>query len=100
MDRFRKWESASNGANLSLNTSKGEGSYPVVVLLFPQGAWMGINIALFIYQFNLFQSSERFFYMRLRTRVCTAIGQLCYLHVHQREPLHKSGHIFFVSGSL
>jgi len=36
---------------------------------------MGINIALFIYQFNLFQSTDRFFYMRLRTREALAFAR-------------------------
>ena len=30
---------------------------------------MLINVALFIYQFTLFQSTDRYFYMRIRTRV-------------------------------
>jgi len=52
-------------------SERGSGHVELAFLLSPpfQGLWMGINIALFIYQFNLFQSTDRFFYMRLRTRV-------------------------------
>ena len=41
----------------------------VVSTSFAQGAWLLINIALFIYQFTIFQASDVYFYMRVRTRV-------------------------------
>ena len=34
-----------------------------------QGAWLLINVALFTYQYWNFQATDKFYYMRLRTRV-------------------------------
>ncbi|XP_064404880.1 cytochrome b-245 heavy chain-like [Halichondria panicea] len=39
------------------------------------GAYMLINIALFLYQFFLFQDSDRFYYMRIRTREALAFAR-------------------------
>lgn len=39
------------------------------------GAWFLINIALFIFQFNLFQATDRYFYMRIRTREALAFAR-------------------------
>lgn len=38
-----------------------------------QGAWLLINIALFTYQYWNFQATDKFYYMRIRTRVCLFI---------------------------
>jgi NADPH oxidase len=39
------------------------------------GTWMLLNIALFIFQFYTFQATDRFFYMRLRTREALAFAR-------------------------
>ena len=41
------------------------------LLLLLQGAWLLINIALFTYQYWNFQATDKFYYMRIRTRVRT-----------------------------
>ena len=53
---------------------------------------MLINIALFIYQFNLFQSYDRFYYMRIRTRVSLWLlwFQSVGLHFYERFGLTEN----------
>ncbi len=45
-----------------------ESNVCVCVCVF-QGSYILINIILFIYNFVLFQNSDRYYYMRIRTRV-------------------------------
>ena len=48
-----------------------------------QGAWLLINIALFTYQYWNFQATDKFYYMRIRTRVCPLCFVLSQLWITQ-----------------